>query len=161
MSAKFTIILAAGKGTRMKSSLYKVLHQVCGKPMVDHVLTQVEQTHQDQVVTVVGHGAQDVEKALGDRTQFVLQAEQLGTGHAVLQAEPLLGDKAGITLIASGDTPLFTADTFEKLFAYHEQAGVLATVLTANAPDPFGYGRVIRNADGNVEKNRGTKRRDP
>lgn len=152
MSAKFTIILAAGKGTRMKSSLYKVLHQVCGKPMVDHVLAQVEQTHQDQVVTVVGHGAQDVEKALGDRTQFVLQAEQLGTGHAVLQAEPLLGDKAGITLIASGDTPLFTADTFEKLFAYHEQAGVLATVLTANAPDPFGYGRVIRNADGNVEK---------
>ncbi len=152
MSAKFTIILAAGKGTRMKSSLYKVLHQVCGKPMVDHVLTQVEQTAQDAVVTVVGHGAEAVEEALGDRTQFVVQAEQLGTGHAVLQAEPLLGDREGETLIVSGDTPLFTAATFEKLFAYHEAAGAKATVLTAVAPDPFGYGRVIRNADGSVQK---------
>ncbi|MFD1486099.1 bifunctional UDP-N-acetylglucosamine diphosphorylase/glucosamine-1-phosphate N-acetyltransferase GlmU [Lacticaseibacillus baoqingensis] len=149
---KFTIILAAGKGTRMKSSLYKVLHPVCGKPMVDHVLTQVEKTDQDAVVTVVGHGAQAVEKALGNRTQFVVQAEQLGTGHAVLQAEPLLGDQAGMTLIASGDTPLFTAETFEKLFAYHEAQGAKATVLTAVAPDPFGYGRVIRNADGSVQK---------
>ncbi|WP_461214498.1 bifunctional UDP-N-acetylglucosamine diphosphorylase/glucosamine-1-phosphate N-acetyltransferase GlmU [Lacticaseibacillus sp. GG6-2] len=152
MSAKFTIILAAGKGTRMKSSLYKVLHQVCGKPMVDHVLTQVEQTEQDAVVTVVGHGAEAVEEALGDRTQFVVQAQQLGTGHAVLQAEPLLGDREGETLIVSGDTPLFTAKTFEKLFAYHEKAGAKATVLTAVAPDPFGYGRVIRNADGSVQK---------
>ncbi|WP_390407860.1 bifunctional UDP-N-acetylglucosamine diphosphorylase/glucosamine-1-phosphate N-acetyltransferase GlmU [Lacticaseibacillus jixiensis] len=152
MSAKFTIILAAGKGTRMKSSLYKVLHQVCGKPMVDHVLTQVEKTHQDAIVTIVGHGAEAVEEALGDRTQFAVQAEQLGTGHAVLQAEPLLGDKAGMTLIVSGDTPLFTADTFEKLFAYHEQTHAKATVLTAVAPDPFGYGRVIRNADGSVQK---------
>ena len=83
MTAKYAIILAAGQGTRMKSKLYKVLHPVCGKPMVDHVLTQIEKNDIDEIVTVVGHGAQKVEATLGTRTQYVLQAEQLGTGHAV------------------------------------------------------------------------------
>lgn len=152
MSGKYTIILAAGKGTRMKSKLYKVLHQVCGKPMVDHVLTEVEKTHPDQIVTVVGHGAEAVEETLGKRSQYVVQEEQLGTGHAVLQAEPLLGTKDGMTLIASGDTPLFTAATFEKLFAYHMDKGAKATILTATAPDPFGYGRIIRSDIGTVQK---------
>jgi len=152
MAGKYTIILAAGKGTRMKSKLYKVLHQVAGKAMVDHVLTQVELTNPDEIVTVVGHGAEAVEAALGNRTQFVVQEEQLGTGHAVLQAEKLLGDKDGMTLIASGDTPLLTAETFEKLFAYHKDKGAKATILTAAAPDPTGYGRIIRNDLGTVQK---------
>mgnify|MGYP000950535486 CR=1 FL=1 len=149
---KYTIILAAGKGTRMKSKLYKVLHQVAGKAMVDHVLTQVEQTKPDEIVTIVGHGAEAVESALGDRSEFVVQEQQLGTGHAVLQAEKLLGDKDGMTMIASGDTPLLTAQTFEKLFAYHQDKGATATILTATAPDPTGYGRIVRGDLGTVQK---------
>ena len=152
MTAKYAIILAAGQGTRMKSKLYKVLHPVCGKPMVDHVLTQIEKNDIDEIVTVVGHGAQKVEATLGTRTQYVLQAEQLGTGHAVLQAEALLGDKEGMTIIACGDTPLFTAKTFEELFEYHKSKGAVATVLTATTDNPFGYGRIIRNEIGIVEK---------
>ncbi len=94
MTAKYAVILAAGQGTRMKSKLYKVLHPVCGKPMVDHVLTQIEGNKMDQVVTVIGHGADKVKETLGGkRTAYVMQKEQLGTGHAVLQAEQLLGGK--------------------------------------------------------------------
>ena len=115
------IILAAGKGTRMRSKLYKVLHQVCGKTMVEHVVTQLEKTDIDNIITIVGFGAEAVKKALGNRTQFALQSQQLGTGHAVMQAQNLLGDVDGETIVVSGDTPLFTADTFNKLFEYHEQ----------------------------------------
>lgn len=152
MGTRNTIILAAGKGTRMKSKLYKVLHQVCGRAMVDHVLTQVEKTDMDQVVTVVGYGAEQVEETLGDRTKYVLQKDQLGTGHAVLQTEPLLKDQEGTTLVVSGDTPLLRAETFEKLFQYHEAKKAVATVLTSKAPDPTGYGRIVRNDIGIVEK---------
>ncbi|MFD1456498.1 bifunctional UDP-N-acetylglucosamine diphosphorylase/glucosamine-1-phosphate N-acetyltransferase GlmU [Levilactobacillus lanxiensis] len=152
MTTRNTIILAAGKGTRMKSKLYKVLHQVCGKAMVDHVLTQVEQTKMDKIVTVVGYGADDVEATLGKRTQYALQAKQMGTGHAVLQTEPMLKDEEGTTLIVSGDTPLFRAETFDDLFAYHEAKHAAATILTSVAPDPTGYGRIVRNNIGIVEK---------
>ena len=129
MTAKYAIVLAAGQGTRMKSKLYKVLHPVCGKAMVDHVLTELEKDQIDEIVTIVGHGAAKVEETLGKRTKYALQAEQLGTGHAVLQAEELLGDKQGMTLVTCGDTPLFTAKTFAKLFEQHEQSGAVATVL--------------------------------
>lgn len=152
MTAKYAVILAAGQGTRMKSKLYKVLHRICGKTMVEHVLTQVEKSKMDEIVTVVGHGAQKVEETLGDRTEYALQKEQLGTGHAVLQTEKLLGGKKGITLIACGDTPLFTTQTFNELFEYHQQKGAVATVLTATAENPFGYGRIVRNDLGIVEK---------
>ena len=146
------IILAAGMGSRMKSKLYKVLQPVAGKAMVDHVLTQIELAGVDNVVTVVGHGAQAVKELLNTRTQYVLQAEQLGTGHAVLQAKDLLGKATGTTLIVSGDSPLFTANTFNKLYAEHENNNNAVTVLTSDAVDPFGYGRIIRGADGNVAK---------
>lgn len=152
MTSKFTIILAAGKGTRMKSKLHKVLHQIAGKSMVDHVLTQVEQLHPEAVVTVVGHDADAVKAELGDRTQFAEQKEQLGTGHAVMQAEGIFGGRRGVTMIVSGDTPLLTADTFNKLFAYHADKGAKATILTAAAPDPTGYGRIIRGELGTVQK---------
>ncbi len=152
MTAKYAIVLAAGQGTRMKSKLYKVLHPVCGKAMVDHVLTELEKDQIDEIVTIVGHGAAKVEETLGKRTKYALQAEQLGTGHAVLQAEELLGDKQGMTLVTCGDTPLFTAKTFAKLFEQHEQSGAVATVLTAKTDEPFGYGRVIRNHRDEVEK---------
>ena len=152
MSNRFTVILAAGQGTRMKSKLYKVLHPVCGRAMVDHVLTQVEATQPQQIVTVIGCGAQQVQQLLQQRTQYAVQAQQLGTAHAVLQSESLLGTKQGTTLVISGDTPLFTAATLQKLFTYHEQQQALATVLTAQAPDPFGYGRVIRDDHDQVQK---------
>ncbi|USS87890.1 bifunctional UDP-N-acetylglucosamine diphosphorylase/glucosamine-1-phosphate N-acetyltransferase GlmU [Fructilactobacillus hinvesii] len=152
MGTRNTIILAAGKGTRMKSKLYKVLHRICGKSMVDHVLTQVSQLDMDQIVTVVGFGADAVEEELGNRTEYVVQDQQLGTGDAVLRAEPLLKNASGTTLVISGDTPLFTAATLKKLFAYHEAKKATATILTSMAPDPTGYGRIIRNDLGIVEK---------
>ena len=152
MKTKNAIILAAGKGTRMKSKLYKVLHQVAGKAMVDHVLTQLEANHMDNIVTVVGFGAENVEQALGERTKYAVQKKQLGTGHAVMQAADLLSDLDGQTLVISGDTPLFKAATLQKLVDYHTAKKASATVLTSIAPDPTGYGRLVRNDIGIVEK---------
>jgi bifunctional UDP-N-acetylglucosamine pyrophosphorylase/glucosamine-1-phosphate N-acetyltransferase len=149
---KSAIILAAGKGTRMKSKLYKVLHQVCGKTMVEHVLGQLEKAKIDNIVTVVGYGAESVENTIGKRSAFALQKQQLGTGHAVMQTEKLLGDVDGETLVVSGDTPLFRAETFNKLFEYHHQRHAAVTILTSNAPDPTGYGRIVRNDVGIVER---------
>ncbi|WP_034995757.1 NTP transferase domain-containing protein, partial [Liquorilactobacillus vini] len=126
----YAIILAAGQGTRMKSKLYKVLHQVCGKSMVEHVLSQVKQLDPDQIVTIIGHGAGKVKATLAGQTEFALQKEQLGTGHAVLQAEKILGQKQGVTLVVCGDTPLLKAATFKQLMAYHQKQQAAATILT-------------------------------
>lgn len=152
MSANYAVVLAAGQGTRMKSKLYKVLHPVCGKSMVEHVVGQIEKLNLQQIVTVIGYGGNQVKEVLRQRTEFAVQEEQLGTGHAVLQAEPLLGEKQGTTLIICGDTPLFTAETLTELFDYHQQQRAVATILTAIAPDPTGYGRIIRDRQGNVAK---------
>ncbi len=146
------IILAAGKGTRMRSKLYKVLHKVCGKTMVEHVVGQLEKADIENIITIVGFGAEKVEEVVGNRTKFALQNEQLGTGHAVMQAKDLLANEDGETIVVSGDTPLFTADTFKKLFEYHEQRHAAATILTSVAPDPTGYGRIVRNDVGIVER---------
>lgn len=152
MLERNAIILAAGKGTRMKSKVYKVLHKICGKTMVEHVLGQLEKAKMDKIVTVVGYGADDVKKVIGNRSEFAVQDKQLGTGHAVMQAKDLLGDIDGETLVVSGDTPLLTAKTFDKLMSFHEQRHAAATILTSIAPDPFGYGRIVRNDLGNVER---------
>lgn len=152
MSNRFAIVLAAGQGTRMKSKLYKVLHSVCGKPMVQHVLDQVSALHVKETVTIVGHGAEKVQSQLGDKCSFALQSEQLGTAHAVMQAESLLQGKQGTTFVICGDTPLIKAETMEALIKQHEAKGAKASVLTAYLEDPTGYGRIIRNKDGFVEK---------
>lgn len=152
MTNRFAVVLAAGQGTRMKSKLYKVLHQVCGKAMVEHVIDQVETAGVDKVVTVVGHGADSVKEILDVRSEYVLQEEQLGTGHAVLQAVDVLGKEVGTTLVICGDTPLLTAETLSNLLTYHEEHDAKATVLTAHADNPFGYGRVIRNTEKHVKK---------
>lgn len=152
MTERYAIILAAGKGTRMKSKLYKVLHPVCGKPMVEHIMNRVMETKPNEIITIVGHGADLVKKQLGDRSQYALQAEQLGTGHAVLQAEPFLKGKKGTTLVISGDTPLLTSETLNNLFEYHQGKNASATILTAKAEDPTGYGRIVRDHVGIVEK---------
>lgn len=147
---KYVVVLAAGKGTRMKSKLYKVLHKVCGKTMVEHVVDAAQGVNPAEIVTIVGTGAGDVEKVLADKSKFAFQEKQLGTGDAVMTAREELGDKDGATLVVTGDTPLFTTDTFNELFKYHAEKGNAATVLTAEAPNPFGYGRIIRDAQGNV-----------
>jgi bifunctional UDP-N-acetylglucosamine pyrophosphorylase / glucosamine-1-phosphate N-acetyltransferase len=152
MSNRYAIILAAGQGTRMKSKLYKVLHPVCGKPMVQHVIDQVKSLNINEIVTIVGHGAEKVKDQLGEDSQYALQAEQLGTAHAVQQAGDMLADKAGVTIVVCGDTPLIKAETMEALFKHHEETNAKATILTARAEDPTGYGRVVRNAEGFVEK---------
>lgn len=152
MNNRYAIVLAAGQGTRMKSKLYKVLHSVCGKPMVLHVLDQVSALEVQEIVTIVGHGAEKVQSQLGDRTHFALQSEQLGTAHAVMQAEELLQGKQGTTFVICGDTPLIRTETMDALMKQHEELGAKATILTAKLDDPTGYGRIIRNNEGFVEK---------
>lgn len=147
---KYVVVLAAGKGTRMKSKLYKVLHKVCGKTMVEHVVDAARGVNPAKIVTVVGTGAGEVEKVLNGKSDFAFQEKQLGTGDAVMTAKEELGDKDGATLVVTGDTPLFTTETFDELFKYHAEKGNAATVLTAEAPNPFGYGRIIRDDQGNV-----------
>jgi bifunctional UDP-N-acetylglucosamine pyrophosphorylase/glucosamine-1-phosphate N-acetyltransferase len=152
MSKRFAVILAAGQGTRMKSKLYKVLHPVMGRPMVQHVMDQLQALDLSEIITIVGHGAEKVKEELGEASQFVLQSEQLGTGHAVMQAEDLLKDEEGVTLVVCGDTPLLTKETLEQMFHYHQEKQAKVTVLTTTIPDPTGYGRIVRNADGDVSK---------
>lgn len=152
MMKRYAVVLAAGQGTRMKSKLYKVLHPVCGKPMVEHVVDQISQLEPDEVVTIVGHGAEQVQTHLEDRSVFALQEKQLGTAHAVLQAKSVLGDKEGVTLVVCGDTPLIQGHTMEDLMKYHQEKRAKATILTTVLDDPTGYGRIIRDDLGIVEK---------
>lgn len=149
---RMAIVLAAGQGKRMKSKLYKVLHPVCGKPMVGHVLDTVKATGCERSIVIVGHGAEAVQAYLGEKAEYVLQEVQLGTGHAVKQAKDLLGKEEGTTIVICGDTPLVTTETLEGLMALHEQRGAAATVLTAVMEHPAGYGRIIHGEDGGVLK---------
>ncbi|MED4069662.1 bifunctional UDP-N-acetylglucosamine diphosphorylase/glucosamine-1-phosphate N-acetyltransferase GlmU [Priestia endophytica] len=152
MTNRYAVILAAGQGTRMKSSLYKVLHPVCGKPMVEHVVDQLRTLNLDSIVTIVGHGAEMVKTQLGDRSLYALQEEQLGTAHAVMQADSVLKDKKGTTIVVCGDTPLITSETIEAVLNYHDQNEAKATILTAHTDNPTGYGRIVRNEEGHVLK---------
>lgn len=152
MDNRYAVILAAGQGTRMKSKLYKVLHPVCGKPMVQHVVDQVSMLNINKIVTIIGHGAELVQAELGEKTLYALQEAQLGTAHAVMQAKEILDGKEGVTIVVCGDTPLIKQETMEALFQHHEETAAKATVLTAWTENPAGYGRVIRDENGHVEK---------
>ena len=145
-----SLILAAGKGTRMKSKLPKVLHKVGGKAMVERVLDTVQSMGTNRDVVVVGFAGDAVQNYLGDRAEFVRQEEQNGTGHAVKQAQPVLGDYDGTIILLCGDTPLVTKESLEALLQEHAKSGAAATILTAHMPDPTGYGRIIRNESGSV-----------
>ena len=152
MHNRYAVILAAGQGTRMKSKLYKVLHPVCGKPMVQHVVDQITKLNIEKMVTVIGHGAEMVKAQLGDVSEYALQEKQLGTAHAVMQAQESLEGLEGTTIVVCGDTPLIKAETIEAMFKHHHELGAKATILTATIDDPTGYGRIIRNDSGLVEK---------
>ena len=149
---RYAVILAAGQGTRMKSKLYKVLHPILGRPMIQYVIEALAPSKIEKLVTIVGHGAEKVSKEVGSKSEFVIQEEQLGTAHAVMQAKESLSGVEGTTIVVCGDTPLITENTFKKLFDYHESSASKATVLTTEVDNPIGYGRVIRNDSGDVSR---------
>ena len=149
MAKTVAVILAAGLGTRMKSKLPKVFHCVVGCPMVSHVLDALKEAEVDEIIIVLGYQGKTVEKTLGQNYRYVYQEEQLGTGHALLQALPILQEySGGNCLVLCGDTPLLSGDTINKLKGKHVQTGAKATVLTATLTNPQGYGRIIKDADG-------------
>lgn len=147
-----SVILAAGMGTRMKSKIPKVLHKVCGKPLSKWVIDASKAAGADKVCAVVGHKAETVKEVLGDVCEFALQAEQKGTGHAVMQAIDVIKNSKGEVVILNGDTPLITAETINKAIEYHKNNGNQATVITAILDDATGYGRIVRDNDGSVLK---------
>jgi bifunctional UDP-N-acetylglucosamine pyrophosphorylase/glucosamine-1-phosphate N-acetyltransferase len=146
------VILAAGKGTRMKSAAPKVLHRVAGLPMVEHVLRAAAPLHARTTVVVVGYEADRVRQALAGwpGLRFALQEPQLGTGHAVLQAAPALAGARGTLLVLSGDVPLLRPATLAALVARHREQGAAMTVLTALVERPDGYGRIVRDEAGTL-----------
>lgn len=144
------IILAAGAGTRMKSKLPKVLHKVCGQTMLGHVIDVAGNSNAEECIAVIGHGADKVKESLSPEVKTVLQEEQLGTGHAVMMAYNHI--KEGTILVLYGDGPLITEDTLNSLMDYHREGDYKATVLTTDLPNPKGYGRIIRDVEGQLEK---------
>ena len=153
MSVLDVVIMAAGKGTRMKSSLPKVLHPLAGKALVQHVIDTAQTLNARHTIVITGHGAEQVEAALLQANasaglQFARQMPQLGTGHAVQQTVPLLADD-GVVVVLSGDVPLTQANTLQALI--DACAGTRLALLTLNMPDPTGYGRIERNASGAVQ----------
>lgn len=146
------IVLAAGQGKRMKSKLYKVLHPVVGKPMVGHVVDTLQDIEVTKTLVIVGFGAEAVKGYLGDRAEYALQEQQLGTGHAVLQAKDAFGEEEGMTVVICGDTPLISAATLKSTIELHQQSGASATILTAKLDEPHGYGRILRGQDGRVTR---------
>lgn len=149
----FGIIMAAGKGTRMKSldtTKSKVAFDLLGVPLVGHVINALKPLHLQRTITIVGHGGETTAKVVEGRSEVVWQREQKGTGHAVMQVAPLLEGKSGTTLIVSGDTPLITSKSLDQLLKTHIEGGFDLTILTSIVPNPFGYGRMIRNSKGQV-----------
>ncbi len=148
-----TIILAAGKGTRMKSDLAKVLHPLRGVPMLTYAVAAAQQAGSGKIVVVIGHQAEQIREKFRDQGLiFVEQRELLGTGHAVLQAEQVFRNHDGAIVILCGDVPLILPGTVKTLYERHRSAKAVVTVLTTIPEEPAGYGRVVKAADGNVLK---------
>jgi bifunctional UDP-N-acetylglucosamine pyrophosphorylase/glucosamine-1-phosphate N-acetyltransferase len=159
MEVRSAVILAAGKGTRMKSSIPKVMHKILGKSMIMHVIDNLKASGVDKIVVVLGHEAALVRTHLQDvdKLTFVEQQEQLGTAHALLQAEAALAHTPGVTMVAYGDVPLFSSTSFARVFDVHEATGAEATIVSGILDDATGYGRIIRDVAtshvlGNVEE---------
>lgn len=145
------VLLAAGQGTRMKSDLPKVLHPLCGKPMIWHVLRALKSAATEKPVVVVGYGADQVKQYLGDSAECVLQEPQLGTGHAVMQAESLLRDNTDYVIVAYADMPLLRGEAFNRLLESQRHNPGPLSLVTAIADDPRGFGRIVRKPNGTVE----------
>src|SRR4051812_36354345 len=138
------IILAAGQGTRMKSATIKILHRAAGRPIIDYVLDLAAEITQRPPIMIVGHQRDAVQKTVGERARFAVQEEQKGTGHAVLQAAPLV-DGSRHVLILSGDVPLARPETLQRLLDEHQRSENALTLLTMKLNDPGMYGRVVRD----------------
>lgn len=147
-----TVILAAGKGTRMKSELPKVLHRVMGKCMVELVIQAAREAGSEDICLVIGYKGEEVQEEIGGGVAFAWQKEQLGTGHAVKCAKEFIGTK-GDVLILCGDTPLITGKTLKAFYEYHKNMGNDATLLSAMVDNADGYGRIIRDSGGRFVKN--------
>ena len=141
------LILAAGEGKRMKSEKAKVLHQVCGKAMIEWVYDAARNAGIDKCVAIVGHKAEQVMEYMGDRVEYVMQEQRLGTGHAVQMARSYI-DKGGYILILYGDTPLITSKTIKNAMEKLMTEKLNAVVISADVEDPYGYGRIVRDAQG-------------
>jgi bifunctional UDP-N-acetylglucosamine pyrophosphorylase/glucosamine-1-phosphate N-acetyltransferase len=149
------VVLAAGQGVRMKSDRAKVLHELCGLPMLAFVLSACRDAGIPDIIVVVGHSADEVRAKFADypaTIRWVVQAERKGTGHAVMVARGELAGYDGDVVVICGDSPLLTARTVAGALARHREEKAACTVVTAEAPDPFGYGRIVRAADGSVER---------
>ncbi|MEW5802789.1 MAG: sugar phosphate nucleotidyltransferase [bacterium] len=145
------VILAAGQSTRMKSQLSKMLHPLCGRPIVRYVTDLVDAVCARRAVMVLGYQADRIQKELQDtRIEFVYQKEQLGTAHAVLQTKDALADFSGVVLVLNGDTPLLTSREVNELVAFHCNSRAACTILSSDIPDPFSYGRILRDETGSV-----------
>jgi bifunctional UDP-N-acetylglucosamine pyrophosphorylase/glucosamine-1-phosphate N-acetyltransferase len=144
------VILAAGQGTRMKTDLPKVLHPLCGKPMLWHVLEALKPAATEKPIVIVGHGAQAVQTYLSDSANCVLQEPQLGTGHAAMQAESLLKGKTDMVIVTYADMPLLRGETFQRLVETQRLNPGPFSLLTVIADDPRGFGRIVRKPDGTV-----------
>ncbi|MBU2261639.1 MAG: NTP transferase domain-containing protein [Proteobacteria bacterium] len=148
-----TIILAAGKGKRMKSELAKVLHPLCDAPMLSYPIAAARAAGTERIVVVIGHQAERIRDLFGrDDLIFVEQRELLGTGHAVLQAREVFKEYSGAVVILSGDVPLILPETLRALYDRHRSEGAAVTVLTTIPADPTGYGRIVRTDDGRILK---------
>ncbi|MFZ5912406.1 MAG: bifunctional UDP-N-acetylglucosamine diphosphorylase/glucosamine-1-phosphate N-acetyltransferase GlmU [Chloroflexota bacterium] len=144
------VLLAAGQGTRMKSDTPKVLHPIAGRPMLWYTLRAMELASTERPVVIAGHGAEQVSNFIGDSAHCVLQEPQLGTGHAVMQAESLLRGKTDYVIVTYADMPLLRAETFQRLVETQKQNSGPLTLLTVIAEDPRGFGRILRKQDGTV-----------
>lgn len=151
MSKLKAVILAAGQGTRMKSKMPKVIHKVLDKSMVEYAISAAREAGADEICIVVGHGADQVKAAINEDVTFVTQDKQLGTGHAVKCAKNFIGLE-GQTLILFGDTPLITGSTLNNLVKHHRENNNGVTVLSTVVEDSTGYGRIVRDANGNFVK---------
>ncbi len=147
-----SVILAAGMGTRMKSETPKVLHKICGKPLAAWVMKAANEAGSSKTCVIVGHKADMVKETLGEDCEYALQAEQKGTGHAIMQAEDFIRRNGTTVVVLNGDLPLVSAETVKKAVKMHEESAAAATVITAVLDNPFGYGRIVRDKDGNVIK---------
>ncbi len=145
------ILLAAGQGTRMKSDLPKVLHPIAGRPMIWHSLEAMRQSTTEKPVVVIGHGAEKVTEFLGDSAVTVIQEPQLGTGHAVIQAQAVLKGKTDLVLVCYADMPLLRGETLQQLVETQKTNKGPMSMLTVISDDPRGFGRIVRNAQGTVE----------
>lgn len=146
------LIMAAGEGTRMKSDICKVMHQICGCPVIEYVVRAAEYISDSPPVVIVGHKSEEIERYLGGRARFAYQHQRLGTGHAVMIAKEYLQNKDGYTIVLAGDVPLLTADTLQNLLDYCVNGDFGAVTLSALFEDPAGYGRIIRDFAGDFVK---------